>query len=513
MKPAAKAWKKALIRERLLVILLILVQLGVLFFFIASTSRASSNLRTLHAFISVVTALFVIAKEGEPTAKLSWVFIILLFPIFGGFLYLFYIFPYGQKGLRQMVERAEQTFQPLFYAEISALPALEQRGHDALPLMRYLEEFCKFPVYANTECEYLSPGEKFHERLLEELEKAQRYIIIETFIIEEGRMWGSILEVLRKKAAEGVDVRVMYDDMGCFLTLPKDYCKTLQSYGIKAQVFNRFRPVLSSMHNQRDHRKIISIDGKVAFTGGSNLADEYINGYPKHGHWHDSMLCVKGEAAWGLTLISLKLQNTEAGSEELAALCPWKESPNTAAPDGHVQAYADNPLRPERIGENIYLHMIQSARDYVYIDTPYLVVDDRMLTALKLAAKSGVDVRITVPCVPDHPMVHRTTQSFYPQLIKAGVKIYEYTPGFMHSKICIADDARAVVGTTNMDYRSLCQHFECGVVLYGSRAISDIKDNCLKTVEQSRRITEEDCRHGVCKRVLQTILRLFAPMM
>ncbi len=513
MTSSKKKWKSALLRHRIMVIVLLLAQVGMIFFGITNSSRVSNVINELLSLISLFAALYVIGKEGDPTAKLSWVFTILLVPVFGGLLYLFYTFQYGKKNLKKMLGRSEETVTPLFFSELSVLPALEQRGHEALSLMRYLEGFCHYPVYAHSSCGYLSPGESFYKVLLEELKKAEKYIIIETFIIEEGVMWNSVLEILRQKVESGVEVRVMYDDVGCFLTLPRDYCRTLEGYGIKAQVFNPFRPILNVTQNQRDHRKVISIDGKVAFTGGCNLADEYINAYAKHGHWHDSMLCVRGEAAWCLTLISLQLLDINAGSDEISKLCPWQDNPCTIETDGYVQTYADNPLRSERIGENIYLYIVQHAREYVYIDTPYLVIDDTMLRALKLAAKSGVDVRIVVPNIPDHPMVHRTTRSFYPQLTKAGVKVYEYTPGFMHSKICISDDHIGVVGSSNFDYRSLYQHFECGVVMYGCEALGDIKENYLETLELCRRIERDECELGVFKRVFQEILRLFSPMM
>ncbi len=513
MADSRGTWKKALIRHRIMVIVLLLAQIGVIFFWVTNTSRVSEILRDFLSLVSVFAAIYVVGKEGDPTVKLSWVFVILLVPVFGGLLYLFYTFQYGKKNLKRMLGRSEETFMPLFFAELSVLPALEQRGHKALPLMRYLENFCHFPVYAHTTCSYLCPGEAFYDVLMKELKKAEKYIIIETFIIEEGVMWNSILQVLRDKVRQGVKVHVMYDDVGCFLTLPRDYCKTLESYGIKAKVFNPFRPILAVTQNQRDHRKIISIDGKVAFTGGCNLADEYINAYAKHGHWHDSMVCIRGEAAWCLTLIGLQLRDINAGAEQISALCPWQDCPNEMSTDGYIQTYADNPLRSERIGENIYLYVIEHAKEYVYIDTPYLVIDDTMLRSMMFAAKSGVDIRIVVPNIPDHPLVHKTTRSFYPQLIKAGVKIYEYTPGFMHSKICLCDDSIAVVGSSNFDYRSLYQHFECGTVLYGVSAIADIKNQYLDTLELCRRIEEKDCERSAMKRMLQEILRLFSPLM
>ncbi|MDO5112168.1 MAG: cardiolipin synthase [Clostridia bacterium] len=508
-----KAWRKALVRKRASVILLLLLQIGAILYFVRSTSGVSAILHNALTIVSIFVALYIVGKDGDPTAKLSWVFLILIVPVFGGLFYLFYTFQYGKKNLRRMVGRSEETFGPLFFPDLSVLPMLEEEGHAYLPLMRYLEGHCHFPVYAHSECTYLSPGEAFFTALLIELEKAERYIHIEMFIIEEGLMWDSVLDILKRKAAAGVDVQLIYDDVGCFLTLPRDYCNTLAQYGIKAQVFNPFRPILAFTQNQRDHRKIISIDGKVAFTGGCNLADEYINAIAKHGHWKDTMLCVRGEAAWCLTLISLQIRSGDATTNEINKLCPWQDAPCATPSDGYVQPYADNPLLEERVGENLYLHVIQSARSYVYIESPYLIVDDTMLRAMSMAAKAGVDVRIIVPRIPDHPLVHQTTRSFYEQLLKAGVKVYEYTPGFIHAKLCVSDDKIAVVGSSNLDYRSLYQHFECGVVLYNSAAVADATSDFLTTLELCERMTQKDCARTLAGRLWQEILRLFAPLM
>lgn len=513
MQKTKEAWRRTLVRRRVRVILLLLLQVGAIVYFLLSPSDVSEIIRDTLSVVSVFVALYIVGKDGDPTAKLSWVFLILIVPVFGGLFYLFYTFQYGKKSLRGMVGRSEETFGPFFFPDLSVLPMLEEEGYAYLLLMRYLEGHCHLPVYAHSECTYLSPGQAFFAVLLTELEKAERYIHIEMFIIEEGVMWNSVLEILKRKAAEGVDVQVVYDDVGCFLTLPRDYCKTLAQYGIKARVFNPFRPILAVTQNQRDHRKIISIDGKVAFTGGCNLADEYINAYAKHGHWKDAMLCVRGEAAWCLTLISLQICCGDAAPEQINRLCPWQDAPCAIPSDGYVQPYADNPLLDERVGENLYLHVIQSARSYVYIETPYLIVDDTMLRALSMAAKAGVDVRVIVPHIPDHPLVHQTTRSFYQQLLRAGVKVYEYTPGFMHAKICISDDRIAVVGSSNLDYRSLYQHFECGVVLYGCATIADAQNDYLTTLELCRPVTEKDCARRLLGRVWQEILRLFSPLM
>lgn len=513
MNPRIKKWKQALVRHRIFAIVLLLIQFALLAFMISSTTRVSSIIRDILSLIGFLAALYVIGKEGEPTAKLTWVFLIMLVPVFGGLFYLFYTYQYGKKNLRKLLGRAEESLMPLFFSELSVLQALESEEHDDLSLMRYLEGCCHFPVYAHTEVNFYSPGEDFYPVLIEELKKAERYIFIESFIIEEGTMWNGILDILREKVSQGLNVRVLYDDVGCFFTLPKDYCKQLQSYGIQAKTFNPFRATPAVTQNQRDHRKIISIDGKTVFTGGSNLADEYINLYPKHGHWHDSMIRVRGEAAWCLTLISLQLHDINAGSEEIAKLCPWQDEPCEIESDGYVQPYGDNPLRGERVGENVYLHVIQHAKDYVYIDTPYLVIDDTMVRALSLSAKCGVDVRIVTPRIPDHPMVQMCSRSFYAQLIRAGVKIYEYTPGFMHSKICVSDDRIAVVGSSNFDYRSMYQQFEDGAVLYGCSAIDDIKSNYLHTLELCERKRENEFAATMPQRLWHEILRLFSPLM
>lgn len=251
-------------------------------------------------------------------------------------------------------------------------------------------------------------------------------------------------------------VRLIYDDMGCFLTLPKDYPAQLKSFGIECTIFNPFRPLLTVKQNNRDHRKIAVIDGKVAFTGGINLADEYINAIEKHGHWKDASVMVKGKAAWSFTLIFLQMWETCTHiDEDYKKFYPWKDQECPITAHGFVQPYADSPMDTENVGEHVYLQILNNAKNYVYINTPYLIVDDSMVSALCLAAKSGVDVRIVTPHRWDKWLVHMTTRSYYRTLIEAGVKIYEYTNGFIHSKTFVSDDHIATVGTTNLDFRSL----------------------------------------------------------
>ena len=347
-----------------------------------------------------------------------------------------------------------------------------------------------------------------------EMKKAQSYIFLEYFIVEEGIVWNSILDILKEKAAQGVEVRLIYDDIGCFLTLPKNYAKHLAEYGIKCMTFNPFRPVLSVMQNNRDHRKITSIDGKVAFTGGINLADEYANIIEKHGYWKDSAIMVEGKAAWSLTLMFLEMwQLCTKQKESFERFYPWKDNTCPVIADGYVQPYADSPMDDENVGEHVYMQILNHARDYVYITTPYLIVDDSMVSVLCLAAKSGVDVRIITPHIWDKALIHMTTRSYYRELIRGGVKIYEYSKGFIHSKTFVSDDQTATVGTTNLDFRSLYLHFECGVWMSGSSAVLQIKEDFLNTLKDCQQISVEECRGNPITRLFQDLLRLVAPLL
>ena len=513
-----QGWKKALVRRRLFVAVLILLQAAVLIYFIASTSAASEIIQSILCLISIFAVLYIVGKPGDPNIKLSWMFLILLVPVFGGLLYLLCTFQSGTAYIGRLLNARREKLLPYYGLpnQASGAPNPKHAGiHSSL--LRYVSKTCGYPSYCQTQCEYLNPGQAFFQRILEELEKAEKYIFLSFFIVEEGKMWDPILSILERKVQEGVDVRLIYDDVGCFLSLPPDYDKFLEGKGIRCRKFHPFQPILTSLQNQRNHRKILVIDGKVAFTGGANLADEYINAYEKHGYWQDSAICLKGKAAWSFTLIFLELwdywEDLEPAS--ILALYPWKDGKEADALPGIglVQPYGDNPMDQEMTGRSAYLHIIQSAQDYVYITTPYLIIDDILKNALTLAAKSGIDVRIITPFIPDKPLVHRTTKSYYPELLGAGVKIYEFTPGFMHAKVFVSDDMVASVGSVNLDYRSLFHHFECGCLLYGTPCIQQIKQNYLSILEQCHPVTLQECCGGPIKRLTQEVLRLFAPLL
>jgi cardiolipin synthase len=381
--------------------------------------------------------------------------------------------------------------------------------------IRYLSNFAGFPAYERTKTEFLPSGEQKLERLVEVLKKAEKYIFLEYFSIAEGILWNTVLEVLKEKAAGGVDVLVIYDDVGCFLLLPKDYTEQLARAGIKSVVFNPFRPLLTAKQNNRDHRKIVSVDGKIAITGGINLSDEYINAdkHYKH-HWKDVAVTVEGRAAWSFTLMFLQIWSVSTKTDEdYSRFYPWRAEECAVLNDGLVQPYADSPLDAENVGEHVYLQTIYNAKKYVYITTPYLVINDQIMTALSLAAKRGTDVRVVTPKYPDKAYVHMVTRSNYRELLKAGVKIYEYTEGFIHSKTFISDDTTAIVGTTNLDYRSLYLSFECGVCIYGSETVETIRGDFISTLEKCRLITKKDCDCNRLIRLLQNFLRLLSPLL
>ena len=328
-------------------------------------------------------------------------------------------------------------------------------------------------------------------------------------------MWDAILEILERKAAAGLDVRVLYDDIGCLFTLPKHYARTLREKGIACKVFNPFRPVVSLRLNNRDHRKICVIDGHTAFTGGVNLSDEYINRVVRFGHWKDSGIRVKGEAAWNLTVMFLSSWGvTEEGEEEFSRYRPSTYLEEELPTDGLVQPFMDSPLDDEAVSATIYLNLITRANRYIYITTPYLIIDHAMMDALCTAAKSGVDVRLITPHIPDKRRIFELTRAHYGPLVQAGVKVYEYLPGFIHSKACVVDDQFGMVGTINLDYRSLYLHFECGVWLYQSRSVETIRDDFLATQAMSQQVQLAEIQQlSWWKRLYRNLLRVFAPLL
>lgn len=509
-----KKWYYALRRQRISIIVMLLLQFGLFGFVLFSSSRASEYVSYALQAISLIVSIAILSSETKMAYKVVWVFTILVFPVFGGLFYVLFKWQTSERRVSKHFAKFEDSAKPLFKMGEDKLPLLAEQAPSQLTAANYLQNTEGFPIYTNTKTTYFSLGEFWYKDMIDELERAEKYIFLEYFIIEEGVFWDSVLDILTKKAAAGVDVRIIYDDIGCFLTLPKKYNKQLEAAGIKCSVFNKFKPIVSGLQNNRDHRKITSIDGKVTYTGGCNIADEYINQKKKHGHWKDCSIKLEGEASWSLTLIFLQMWCACTNiHEDYSKFYPYVEQKCEIQSDGFVQPYADSPLDKQNIGGNVYLGIIQNAKQYLYINTPYLIPDENILSTLVLCAKSGVDVKIITPEVWDKRFVHLTTRSYYRELMAAGVEIYEYSGGFNHSKSFLSDDCVATVGTTNLDYRSLYLHFECGVRLTDTSSIINIKNDFLETLEKCKRITPDDCKTKLPMRIIQDVLRIFAPLM
>lgn len=495
--------------------LLLVVQLALLVLMMVRFSDYFVYFYWFCIFLSVATVLWIVSNRSDPGYKIAWIIPILLFPVFGGLVYLLV----GGNRLSSRIQRSMHGMEQHMVAALERdckADTLHPYGQDAVNQARYLEQYAHGPAYTNTEAVYFPLGDDVFPRMIAELRKAERYIFIEYFIIEHGVFWNSILEILEEKAKCGVDVRVIYDDIGSLFTLPKDYAAALEAKGIRCCVFNRFVPILSLRLNNRDHRKLCVIDGHTGFTGGINLADEYINRAQKYGHWKDSAILLRGEAVWSMTVMFLTMWEYVRGEEEeLNAFRPTLLSGQMERNLNYfVQPYTDSPLDNEPVGETVYLNLINKARDYIYITTPYLIISDSVNTALCNAAKSGVDVRIMTPHVPDKKVIFEVTRAHYEPLLESGVQIYEYTPGFVHAKNFVTDDRYGTVGTVNMDYRSMFLHFENGVWLCGAPCLLDIKADFLQTLEQSERITLQRCRaHSSGRQLLRAVLRILAPLM
>lgn len=531
------------------VLVLLFLQVGFVIYIYVQLREQYLHFQLFMEFISVLVVLYVINRPINPAYKLAWSVTILLLPIFGGLFYLLLSVNNTRRKFRTSIRTAVEESKTHLHQDEQVLAEIEKISKHAVPQASYIYNLANYPVHKNTGVRYFPSGEALCTCLLEELEKAEHFIFMEYFIIHDGIFWNSVLEILKKKAAAGVEVKVIYDDMGSVRTLPAKYYETLRGLGIECYCFNPFNPTLSLRLNNRDHRKITIIDGHTSFTGGINLADEYINQRQKlAGYWKDTGVMLKGEATWNFTVMFLQMWqhvSKEAVDYEKyhvsladmpadtavsgGAQADTMASDNTptdiatsgdtqtnivVSGDGFVQPYADNPLFSDVVAENVYLNMIHRATKYIYITTPYLIVDNEMITALTLAAESGVDVRIITPRVPDKKAVFMITRSFYEPLTKAGVRIFEYVPGFIHAKMMVADDYYAVVGSINLDYRSLYLHFECATFLYHCSEINAIKKDILDTLSVSEEMTYEDClKANKPYRLWLSLLRLYAPLL
>ncbi len=504
-----------------LIALLMILQFSWLLVLFYKISYRFTYVNYVIRIFAVLLVLRIVNRTMNPNHKLLWTFLILLVPIFGILFYLVF----GRKDLiksnRIKLEKIKKEMLKYTYQTPKVNLYIEKEDKMVYRQMKYINDWSGYPIYQNTDTKYYKCGERLFPDMLKELECAKEFIFLEYYIIEDGYMLNRILEILERKAKAGIDVRLIYDDIGSIGTVPKDYAKILTERGISCKAFQPFLPFLTVLVNNRDHRKMMVIDGKVGFVGGINLADEYINRIERYGYWKDTAVCLKGEAVQSLTLMFLTMWEYVGGKkEEILKFLPFHNSKKNSRQkemvqeEGFVQPYANCPFDEEYIGENVYLNIIHQAVDYVYIFTPYLILDNEMVVSLCNAAKRGVDVRIVTPGIPDKKLIYWITQSFYQILIENGVKIYQYRPGFLHAKSFLCDDKTAVVGSVNLDYRSLYLHFECGVFLYHCKAVVELKQDYMEVFACSDEIRIDFCKkQRVFVRLFQGVMRLLTPLL
>ena len=467
----------------------------------------------VEGFYSILSVLLVlgIIKESKSLSKdLPWIIIIMVFPIIGALLYIVIGGNLKKSKILKSINKSEAAGMKYLVQEKSVKEEIENQNNGKL---KYLMNYLGFPVTKNNDIKYYPFGELAYKDMLEELKQAKKFIFLEYFIIKKGKMWDEILNILEQKASEGIEIRLIYDDMGCIAFLPSDYPKKIEEKGIKCIAFNKLNPFLGVILNNRDHRKMMIIDGKTVFSGGMNLADEYINIEHPYGVWKDNGIRIKGDAVWNFTVMFLNMWNSYRNQDKNYKKYKYNFKEENIKTNGYLVPYGESPLDNEITGENVYLNLINQAEKYVYIFTPYLIIDTDMINSIILASKRGVDVRMVVPGIPDKKIVYSLTTSYFETLIKNGVKIYKYTPGFVHSKVFVSDDKYATVGTINLDYRSLYLHFECGVFMQDVKEISDVKKDLLDAIAESHLVTKNEATPRFLKGLWQAVLRLFAPLM
>ena len=496
-----------------LLALLLLLQVALVLTAFILCQQYIPHLIIIQGIFVVVMVLYLINSDFDPSAKITWLVFIMIVPVFGTLFLLYTRMDVGHRALRDRLRLFVDQTKDALPQDEQVMNELEQTSPESAALDRYLNLTGCFPVYDQTRVSYFPLGENKFEEMLKQLEQAEHFIFLEYFIIEEGEMWGRILEILVRKASEGVEVRLMYDGTNEFATLPSSYPQKLKELGIKCKAFAPIAPFVSTHYNYRDHRKILVIDGHTAFTGGVNLSDRYINREEVFGHWKDTAIMLKGQAVKSFTLLFLQMWNIDEKEPEFGKYLSYPAEPVAEAP-GYVIPYGDTPVDGYRVGEMVYIDILNRAKDYVHIMTPYLILDGELDTALRFAAERGVEISIILPGIPDKKTPYALAKTHYASLIRAGVKIYEYTPGFVHAKVFSSDDRKAVVGTINLDYRSLYHHFECAAYMVDTPCIADIEADFADTLAKCRRVTLEDVKNektgtklrGILAKAIATLL-------
>lgn len=503
-------------KRSILLALFSIIQLILIFALSIYLSTVLPYYVTITTIISLIAALVIINEDIDPSYKISWLITIMLFPIFGLMLFTFFRDNRLRTREKKRLSYTTSKIKDNVHNNENLIEYLKETDSQAYRHAKYIQgNFFSTPSN-DTSSTYLTPGEAFFDSLKKDLRKAENYIFIEFYIIEPGKMWDEILEILKEKRSEGVDIRLIYDDMGTIFRLSDKQIRALNGIGIRTASFNKLGYKFSIGYNFRDHRKIVSVDGRIGYTGGVNIGDNYINTDDNDMYWKDCAVRMEGEGAWSLTTMFLSVWELLIDDDDdYAQYKPdFKHSEEIDLSNGIVQAFSDGPVTSELMTENIFLNMIYSAKDYIYIKTPYLILGNKLQSALAVAAKSGIDVRLILPGMPDKKIINETSKSYYEKLISKGVKIYEYTPGFMHEKMIIVDDKYAVNGTANMDYRSLCISFECGLWFYKSKIIETMKGDFERLFEDSTLVTLKEMENTPkYKKTFRSILRLFSPLM
>ncbi|HFI0667103.1 TPA: cardiolipin synthase [Streptococcus suis] len=513
-----KIWK--IIYSRTFIVLsLIALTIFVILWTVGSAATYFPAFLTVMQLFSLVVAVSIINRPMNASFKLTWIVFVVGIPVFGALFYFILQSNIETRRYRKTFQHQAEIFRLYGKTSEKVMRGLAKEDREQLKLAHYMSEYVGYPLHTNTDAVYFPSGEAKFEALVEELKKAENYIFMEYFIVDFGYMWDSILDILKEKAAQGVEVRFMYDGMNSLSTLPYNYYKTLRQIGIKTKVFSQIIPALSTIQNNRDHRKIAVIDGKVAFTGGVNIADEYINKKERFGYWKDAAIMIRGEAVSNFTLMFLQMWNHDEkkSNDDLKYLKEAHDAETeTTDTEGYFLAYGESPFDGDEVAKRVYLDMIQSATDYIYIMTPYLVLDDEMIDNLTYAAKRGVTVRILLPHIYDKQTAYLAARTDFRTYLESGIEIYEFTPGFVHSKVVLVDDKKATVGTVNMDFRSFYLNFECGLYVYNHRQVlEDIHKDFMHSFEQSERITFLGFENNYpwYKRLAGALLNILSPLL
>lgn len=511
---AKKKFFKMVFSRAGIFVILILVQMLIFLGIPYYLKEYATFIYSVMSLMEIIVLVYIINTEGNPAFKLSWILCVMAVPVVGTIFYIYVHLQLETRFVQNRLAALRMETEPYMDQDQKITDALWEGKSANAQLSYYLSHQLGFPTYRNTEAEYFPVGEAKFTSMIKELEKAKKFIFMEYFIVEEGIMWNTILEILKRKAAEGVEVRFMYDGMCAFDLLPYSYPKKLQKYGINCKMSNKIRPFVSTIQNNRDHRKICVIDGQVGYVGGVNLADEYINEKERFGHWKDTAVLLRGDAVQSLTMIFLQMWDVDMRGVEPYGKYLTKKADTLNEKLGYVIPYADSPFDHENVGEEVYFHILNHAKKYVHIMTPYLILDNEMLTTLIRAAKSGIEVIIIMPHIPDKWYAFAVAKTYYKELIEGGVQIYEYTPGFVHAKIFVSDDDTATVGSINLDFRSLYLHFENGVFIYDNPEVQKVEEDFQNTLAKCHKVTVTEVRNrGILMKMAGQVLRLVAPLM